>query len=310
MKNRQISGFILFAVFFLALTMLSAFPALADGDLQKYPSCSYCGMDRTKFAHSRSYIIYDDDTSVGTCSLHCAAIDLSLKIDKIPRTITVGDYNTKKLIDAEKAFWVIGGSKMGVMTKRAKWAFAIQADARSFIKAFGGQAADYSQSIKTAFEDMYEDLVMIRNKRQKMKKKKADPPAPASPMPDDKCPVCGMFVAKYPDWMAQIRFKGQKTVFFDGAKDFFKYYFNIADYSPGKTTADIEAIFVTDYYSVDFVNAAGAHFVTGSDVFGPMGRELIPFSSAESAEAFLKDHRGKKIFTFDAITPEMLRPLK
>lgn len=35
----------------------------------------------------------------------------------------VGDYNTKRLIDAEKAVWVIGGGKQGVMTKRAKWAF-------------------------------------------------------------------------------------------------------------------------------------------------------------------------------------------
>lgn len=138
----------------------------------------------------------------------------------------------------------------------------------------------------------------------------ADLPKPLSPLAGDKCPVCGMFVAKYPDWIVQIRFKGQKIVFFDGAKDFFKYYFNIAYYSPGKTTSDIAAIFVTDYYSVTFINAAGAYFVTGSDVFGPMGRELIPFSSAVSAEEFLKDHRGKKIFTFDTITPELLRTLE
>jgi len=34
----------------------------------------------------------------------------------------VGDFGTKKLIDAEKALWVLGGSKPGVMTKRGKWA--------------------------------------------------------------------------------------------------------------------------------------------------------------------------------------------
>jgi copper chaperone NosL len=138
----------------------------------------------------------------------------------------------------------------------------------------------------------------------------ADPPKPLSPLPGDKCPVCGMFVAKYPDWTAQIRFKGQKTVFFDGAKDLFKYYFTIADYFPGKTTFDIAAIFVTDYYSVTFIDAVGAYFVMGSDVFGPMGRELIPLSGASDAEAFLKDHHGKKILGFDAITPALLHSLE
>ena len=48
-----------------------------------------------------------------------------------------------------------------------------------------------------------------------------------------------MFVAKYPDWVAQIRFKDQKTVFFDGAKDLFKYYFRITGYHPGRSVADI-----------------------------------------------------------------------
>ena len=27
------------------------------------------------------------------------------------------------------------------------------------------------------------------------------------PSPKDRCPVCGMFVAKYPDWVAEIIFK-------------------------------------------------------------------------------------------------------
>ncbi len=73
--------------------------------------------------------------------LHCAAIDLILKIDKAPKAIRVGDYSTKNLIDAEKAFWIIGGSKMGVMTKRAKWAFEKKGDAEKFMKENGGTLA-------------------------------------------------------------------------------------------------------------------------------------------------------------------------
>ena len=145
--------------------------AFAQDDIKKHPSCKYCGMDREKFAHSRIYIEYDDGTTEGTCSVHCAAIDLALNIDKTPKAIWVGDYNTKKLIDAEKAFWVIGGSKTGVMTKRAKWAFGKKEDAEKFISENGGNLAVFDEALKSAYEDMYQDTKMIREKR-KMKKMK------------------------------------------------------------------------------------------------------------------------------------------
>jgi hypothetical protein len=41
---------------------------------------------------------------------------------------------------------------------------------------------------------------------------------PVKPGPKDKCPVCGMFVAKYPDWVAALVFSDGSTVFFDGVK--------------------------------------------------------------------------------------------
>lgn len=172
MKYRYLFAFFLVLAGISVLMLIRSLPVRADGDLQEHPSCHYCGMHRSKFAHSRVYIRYDNETTVGTCSLHCAAVDLSLNIDKIPRAVTVADYKTRKLIDAEKAYWVIGGSKMGAMTRRAKWAFASEADARDFIAAFGGEAADYTQSVKATFEDMYDDLMMIRKKRRKMKMKK------------------------------------------------------------------------------------------------------------------------------------------
>jgi hypothetical protein len=130
-------------------------------------------MDRNMFAHSRMLVTYEDGSSTGTCSLHCAAVDLALKIDKTPKSIEVGDFKTKKLVDAEKAFWVIGGSKPGVMTKRAKWAFENKADAEAFIKDNGGKQASFDEAIKAAYEDMYADTKMIRDKRKMMKKMKA-----------------------------------------------------------------------------------------------------------------------------------------
>jgi len=145
----------------------------AQDDIAKQASCKYCGMDRKTFAHSRMLVTYEDGSSMGTCSLHCTAVELALNIDKTPKSIEVGDFKTKKLIDAEKAFWVIGGSKPGVMTKQAKWAFESKADADAFIKENGGKPASFDEAIKASYEDMYADTKMIREKRKMMKKMKA-----------------------------------------------------------------------------------------------------------------------------------------
>jgi nitrous oxide reductase accessory protein NosL len=161
-----------FCLFVMGLFLLTISVAFAQGDIEKHKSCPFCGMDREKFGHTWTVIEYDDGTTAELCSVHCAAIELALKMDKTPKIIKVGDYNTKQLIDAEKAFWVIGGSKMGVMTKRAKWAFEKKDDADAFIKENGGTLATFDEAMKAAYEDMYTDTKMIREKRKMMKMKK------------------------------------------------------------------------------------------------------------------------------------------
>jgi nitrous oxide reductase accessory protein NosL len=160
-------------LFFAGLLVLSLANILyAPEDTQKHTSCKYCGMDREKFAHSRMLIEYDEGSQVGTCSLHCTAIDLALNLDKTPKLFWVGDYGTRSLINAEKAFWVIGGGKPGVMTKRAKWAFAEKAAAEKFIKENGGTLGDFDAALKAAYEDIAEDTKMIRERRKLLREKK------------------------------------------------------------------------------------------------------------------------------------------
>ena len=165
---------LIFLVVALVLFTGTFFLAQAQEDIQKHPSCKYCGMDRAKFAHSRMLIEYEDGTSVGTCSIHCVAVDLSLNIDKTPKTIGAGDFNTKALIDAEKAVWVIGGGKPGVMTKRAKWAFDEQGAAEAFVKENQGKVATFDEAMRATYEDMNEDTKMIRERRKMRQMKKAD----------------------------------------------------------------------------------------------------------------------------------------
>ena len=108
---------------------------------------------------------------MGTCSLHCLAVELTNSIDKTPRAIKVGDYSGKKLIDAESAVWVIGGDKSGVMSSRAKWAFEKKADAEAFIAANKGALATFEDALKAAYEDLYKDTKMIRDRRKMMRMK-------------------------------------------------------------------------------------------------------------------------------------------
>lgn len=132
---------------------------------------------------------------------------------------------------------------------------------------------------------------------------------PVKPSPRAKCPVCGMFVAKYPDWIGEIIFTDGTTVFFDGAKDLFKYYFNIGKYHPGKRKGDIAAVYVTEYYDLVLINAYEAFFVVGSDVYGPMGRELIPFGNEAAAAEFKNDHKGKKTIKFKDVNIDLITSL-
>ncbi len=125
----------------------------------------------------------------------------------------------------------------------------------------------------------------------------------------DRCPVCGMFVYKYPKWVAQIIFKDGTSYFYDGAKDMFKHIFDTAKYTAGKKAEDIKAIYVTDYYEVELVDAKSAFYVLGSDVLGPMGHELLPFKDQESAQEFLEDHKGKSIIRFQDVTPAIIESL-
>lgn len=124
----------------------------------------------------------------------------------------------------------------------------------------------------------------------------------------DKCQVCGMFVSGYPTWVAEIIFNDGTYSVFDGPKDMFRYYFNIAKYNPGKKLSDINAIYVTEYYSAKFMDARkGIFFVQGSDVNGPMGAELVPVDSFDRAKEFMKDHHGKKILKFGEVKKEDLK---
>ncbi len=121
-----------------------------------------------------------------------------------------------------------------------------------------------------------------------------------------KCPVCGMFVAKYPKWAAVIEVESKKY-YFDGVKDMMKFYIFDVDFPYDRSK--IINIEVTDFYTLKAIDAKQAFYVIGSDVYGPMGNELIPFLTKDAALNFMTDHRGEKIIKFDNITPKLVMGL-
>ena len=57
------------------------------------------------------------------------------------------------------------------------------------------------------------------------------------------------------------------------------------------------------------LNGQTAFNVIGTDVYGPMGRELIPFGQETAAKEFMIDHGGKAIFNFKQITLDQVMGL-
>jgi copper chaperone NosL len=129
------------------------------------------------------------------------------------------------------------------------------------------------------------------------------------PGPNDKCAACGMYVSGHSKWIAEIIFKDGSHQFFDGPKCMFKYYFNLSRYKSKHKSNDILALFVTEYYKTKIISARDVFFILGSDIIGPMGNELIPVQGKEAAKQFFKDHHGKRMLSFDEITPESILSL-
>ena len=121
-----------------------------------------------------------------------------------------------------------------------------------------------------------------------------------------KCPVCGMFVYKYPKWASKM-VVGSKSYYFDGVKDMMKFYIFDGDFPFNR--ADIKEILVRDFYTLESIPAKEAYYVVGSKVYGPMGNELIPFKSKKEAKDFINDHGGDKIIRFNQIDAKLVMSL-
>ena len=150
-------------------------PNPLENELEKYPKCPFCGMDRKQWHFSRHLIHYNDDLVDGTCSIHCAAVAISLNLVRGPKAIYAPDNGSgeavRPLINAEAATYVIGGDHKAVMTGIAKTSFASRIAAEA---AKGdGELTDVDGALKLSFTNMWDDMRMMRRKREEFLRKKA-----------------------------------------------------------------------------------------------------------------------------------------
>lgn len=282
MKTSRIS----LALLLVCSILFAAGPCRAEADTDSHPLCPLCGMDRKTYAHSRILLQFDNGSAIGTCSIHCAAIELALNREKIVTDFHAADYNTKKLIDGKKAFWVIGGNRPGVMTGRAKWAFEKREGAEGFARRYGGMISSFDDAMQATFQDMYEDVKLIRQRKARYSETRQD----VKDHPD--CKYCGM------------------------KRELFAYSRMLIKYGSGPATGTCsihcasidlalntdrmpDAILVGDYNTKRLIDAEKAVWVVGGKKPGVMTiRGKWAFEDGRYADAFIRENGGKRS-TFD-----------
>lgn len=139
--------------------------------------------------------------------------------------------------------------------------------------------------------------------------------APTQPRPlpaGARCPVCGMFPARAPEWAAQLIFADGDAHFFDSPLSLFMYLQDMGRYSPGRDAAQVAALYVTDAgdgTAARWTDARAAFYVHGSDAQGPMRAGNLPaFATREAAQAFAA-RRGGTVLAFGAVDAALVATL-
>ena len=109
--------------------------------------CFICGMWIDQYMYTRHVVTKKEDLNdVKFCSLTCAAKFLKKNKATI-QSIKVGLYLTGELIDAEKAYYLVGSDVPGVMSYLSKIAFSSKEDVVKFQKEYGGQITVFSDAL-------------------------------------------------------------------------------------------------------------------------------------------------------------------
>jgi len=132
----------------------------------------------------------------------------------------------------------------------------------------------------------------------------------ARPVPADvRCPVCGMYPARSPDWAAQVIFANGDAQFFDSPLSLFMYLNDVARYSPGRSADEIVARYVTDVSSKTWTDAGSAFYVHGSSAKGPMRAGNLPAFASKKAALQFAAQRGGAVLAYADVDAALVTQL-
>jgi nitrous oxide reductase accessory protein NosL len=107
--------------------------------------CIVCGMDVSKYPHTRYIVLTKDGKKYSTCGVQCG-LTLHLRFGDKWKSATAADLLSNRSFDATKGFYVY---KSSVITDMAPGfiAFKRKVNAEKFAKGFGGQVVSYDEAL-------------------------------------------------------------------------------------------------------------------------------------------------------------------
>lgn len=114
---------------------------------------------------------------------------------------------------------------------------------------------------------------------------------------------------KYPEWVSKIELRDGKELYFSTPKSMFELYFKPYKWRNElhiREEADFKNLIVTDFNTLEPINAKGAFYVFGSRAISPAGDDLPAFKTYQEAEAFVKKYGGSRILSFDKISRALI----
>jgi nitrous oxide reductase accessory protein NosL len=129
-------------IFFMALLLISGLSAWAGA----IEMCIICGMDVSKYPHTRYVVKTTEGKEYVTCGVQCG-LTLHLRFKDKWKSAMASDLLSNRSFDVNKGFYVF---KSSVITDMAPGfiAFKRKVNAEKFAKGFGGQMVTYEEALK------------------------------------------------------------------------------------------------------------------------------------------------------------------
>lgn len=114
--------------------------------------CIVCGMDVSKYPHSKYVVATTEGETFITCGVQCG-LTLHLRLKEKFKSATATDLLSNRSFDAQKGFYVY---KSTVITDMAPGfiAFVTRVNAEKFQKGFGGKVVAYQEALEIWKEQM------------------------------------------------------------------------------------------------------------------------------------------------------------